>query len=75
VGQALRGRATVPPPTPGPADAFALPGGHHQHPWLVTDDGLGMARLDCGRLELVNVRPFNLVPRRRWNAPGPAPGG
>jgi hypothetical protein len=25
--------------------------------------------------ELVNVRPFNLVPRRRANAPGPAPGG
>jgi hypothetical protein len=34
-----------------------------------------MRRLDCGRPELVNVRPFNLVPRRRANAPGPAPGG
>jgi hypothetical protein len=56
-------------------DEVSAPTGHHQHPWLVTYDGLGRPRLDCGRLELVNVRPFNLVPRRRGNAPGPAPGG
>jgi hypothetical protein len=52
----------------------ALPGGPPT-PLRSTDDGLGRSRLDCGRPELVNVRPFNLVPRRRGNAPGPAPGG
>ena len=68
--------ATAPAPTPRPAcRCDALQGGHHQHPHRVTDDGLGRSRLDCGCPELVNDRPFNLVPRRRANAPGPAPGG
>jgi hypothetical protein len=51
-----------------------LPGGHHQPPSGQRRRG-GMSRLDCGCPELVNVRHFNLVPRRRANAPGPAPGG
>jgi hypothetical protein len=74
VGQASRGRATAPPPTPGPADATHRRAVTTNTP-PVTDDGLAGSRPDCGRLELVNVRPFNLVPRRRGNAPGPAPGG
>jgi hypothetical protein len=55
VGHVLRGRATAPAPTPGPADArHCLPVTTETPP--VTDDDLGRSRLDCGRLETRKVR-------------------
>jgi hypothetical protein len=57
VDQALRGRATVPAPTSGPPDTRHCRTVATNTP-PVTDEGRRMSRLDCGRLELVNVRPF-----------------